>query len=124
MSTFNVAKVRPAIKTTTNVEKKCCDLWFILEGKGTSRGSVSKAKCMCKCGRDGGCKHKGATMCSLEELLNTRGENSVTSGPCLWQKKPHSNTECSKLADLVIEKSKLPSHKLRTSMKQPKVAYH
>ena len=110
-----VGKVRPAMKTTTDDGKKCYDhdLWFILEGKGTSRGSVLRAKCMCKGGRDGGCKHIGATMYSLEELLNTRGENSVTSGPCLWQKKPQSSTECSKVADLVIEKSKLPSHKLR-----------
>ena len=52
-------------------------------------------------------------MYSLEEPLNTRGENSRKSGPRLWQKKPHSSTECSKLADLVIEESKLPSHKLR-----------
>ena len=54
-----VGKVRPA---TTNDGKKCYDLWFILEGNGTSRGSVLRAKCMCKAGRDGGCKHVGATM--------------------------------------------------------------
>ena len=64
-----VGKVRPAMKTTTDDEKKCYDLWFILEGNGTSRGSVLRAKCMCKGGRDGGCKHIGATMCSLKELL-------------------------------------------------------
>ena len=45
------------MKTTTDDGKKCYDLWFILEGKGTSRGSVLRAKCMCKGGRDGGCKH-------------------------------------------------------------------
>ena len=41
-------------------------LWFILEGRGPNRGSILKAKCMCKGGRDGGCKHIGAAMYSLE----------------------------------------------------------
>ena len=35
-----VGKVRPAMKTTTDDGKKCNDLWFILKGKGTSRGVV------------------------------------------------------------------------------------
>ena len=42
------------MKTTTDDGKKCYDLWFILEGKGTSRGSVLRAKCMCKGGKTEG----------------------------------------------------------------------
>ena len=108
-----VAKVRPAMKTITDDGKSCYDLWFILEGKGANKGSVLKAKCRCKGGRDGGCKHIGAAMYSLEELLNTRGENSATSGPCLWVKKAQSSTEPCIVSDLMIEKSKLPSKKLQ-----------
>ena len=87
-----VGKVRPAMKTSTDDRKNCYNLWFILEGKGPNRGCVLKAKCMCKGGRDGGCKHIGAAMYSLEEVLNTRGENSSTSGSCLWSKKPQAST--------------------------------
>ena len=108
-----VGKVRPAMKTSTDDGKNCYDLWFILEGKGTNRGCVLKAKCMCKGGRDGGCKHIGAAMYSLEEVLNTRGENSSTSGSCLWSKKPQASTKPCDVSDLVIEKTKLPSSKLK-----------
>ena len=41
----------------------------------------------------GGCKHIGAAMYSLEELLHSRGKDSVTSGSCLWVKKPTSSTK-------------------------------
>ena len=32
----------------------------------------------------GGCKHIAAAMYALEDLLNTRGNDSATSGPCIW----------------------------------------
>ena len=108
-----VGKVRPAMKTKTDEGKECYDLWFIVEGKGANRGSTLKAKCMCKGGRDGGCKHLGAAMYSLEELLNMRGDTSATSGPCLWMKKAQSSTKPCDMAELVIEKFKLPSHKMK-----------
>ena len=106
-----VGKVRPAMKTKTDEGKECYDLWFIVEGKGANRGSVLKAKCMCKGGRDSGCKHLGAAMYLLEELLNTRGNTSATSGPCLWTKKAQSSTKPCDMGELVIEKCKLPSYK-------------
>ena len=31
-----VGKVRPAMKVTTDDDKECYDLWFILEGKGAN----------------------------------------------------------------------------------------
>ncbi|XP_028413529.1 uncharacterized protein LOC114536365 [Dendronephthya gigantea] len=108
-----VAKVRPAMKVKTDDGKPCYDLWFILEGHGPNRGSVLKAKCMCKGGRDGGCKHIGAVMYSLEEVLNTRSKDSVTSGSCVWVKKASASTKACEVSDLVIEKPKLPSYKLR-----------
>ena len=83
-----VAKVRPFMKIKTDEGKKYYDLWFVLEGKGANRGSVLQARCTCKGGRDGGCKHIAAAMYALEDLLNTRGRESVTSGPCIWVKKP------------------------------------
>lgn len=46
--------------------------YFILGGKlKVNRGSTFKVKCVCKSGRDGGCKHIAAAMYSLEEILNT-----------------------------------------------------
>ena len=75
-----MGKVRLAMKEKTDDGKKFYDLWFILEGKGANRGSVLKARCVCKGGRDGGCKHIAAAMYSLEALLDSRGEDSVTSG--------------------------------------------
>ena len=81
-----VANVRPFIKVKTDEGKEYYDLWFIVEGRGSNRDSVLQAKC--KGGRDGGCKHIAAAMYSLEGLLNTRGKDSVTSGPCIWVKKP------------------------------------
>ena len=32
-------------------------------------------------------------MYALEDLLNTRGEDTVTSGPCVWVRKPRGNTQ-------------------------------
>ena len=101
-----VAKVRPFMKIKTDEGKKYYDLWFVLEGKGANRGSVLQARCTCKGGRDGGCKHIAAAMYALEDLLNTRGRESVTSGPCIWVKKPRASTQACELKDLVIKKVK------------------
>ena len=45
-------------------------------------------------------------MYALEDLLNTRGEDSVTSGPCVWVRRPRANTQACAVRDLVIEKAK------------------
>ena len=108
-----VAKVRPFMKIKTDEGKEYYDLWFILEGRGANRGSVLQARCRCKGGRDGGCKHIVAAMYALEDLLNTRGNDSVTSGPCIWVKRPRANTQACEVKDLVIEKGKKPSYKKR-----------
>ncbi len=50
-------------------------------------------------------------MYSLEELLNSLGEESVTSGPCLWVARPQSNTEPCDVKDLNIIKIKPPLRK-------------
>ena len=108
-----VAKVKPFMKLKTDEGKEYYDLWFILEGRGANRGSVLQARCKCKGGRDGGCKHIAAAMYALEDLVNTRGEDSVTSGPCVWVKRPRANTQACEVKDLIIEKGKKPSHKKR-----------
>ena len=82
-----VANVRPFMKVKTDEGKEYYDLWFIVEGRGANRGSVLQAKCKCKGGRDRGCKHIAAAVYSLEDLLNTRGKDSVSSGLCIWVKK-------------------------------------
>ena len=99
-----VGQVKPAIKDKTKDGKSFYNLWFILEGKGVNRGSVVDAYCLCLGGRDGGCKHIAAALYSLEELLNSRGEDSVKSGPCLWIRKPIPETSPRELKDLKIGK--------------------
>jgi len=79
-----VAKVKPFMKLKTDDGKEYYDLWFILEGRGANCSSVLQAQCKCKGGRDGGCKHIAAAMYTLDDLLNTHGKDSVTSGPCVW----------------------------------------
>ena len=72
------------------------------------------AYCKCQGGRDGGCTHIAAAMYSLEDMLNTRGEErrgeeSVTSGlNCQWIRKPLVNVEPCEVKDLVISKNKFP----------------
>ena len=103
------AKVRPAMKEKTDAGKKFYELWFILEGRGPNRGSVLKAKCHCKGGQDGGCKHIAAAMYSLEETLNTRGEDSVTSAQCKWVKRPTASSKPCEIKELFIGKRNSPS---------------
>ena len=112
-----VAKVQPFMKIKTDEGKEHYDLWFILEGRGTNRGSVLQARCKCKGGRDGGCKHIAAAMYALEDLLNSRGKDSVTSGPCIWVKRPRANTQACEVKNLLIKKGKKPSYKKRKRQK-------
>ena len=78
------------MKEKTKEGKDFSDLCFILERRDASRGSAIDAHCVCLGGRDmqtcSGCKNIAAAMYSLEELLNSRCEDSVTSGPCQWNK--------------------------------------
>ena len=88
-----VAKVKPFMKLKMDQGKEYHNLWFIIKGRGAKRGSVLQARCKCKGGRDGGCKHIAAAVYPLEDLLNTRGEDSVRSGPCVWFNRPRANTQ-------------------------------
>ena len=104
-----IGRVRPTMKEKTNQGKKFYDLWFILEGTDPNRGSVLKAKCRCKGGQDGGCKHITATMYSLEETLNTCDKDSVTSAPCKWVKRPTASSKPCEIKDLVIGHQNSPT---------------
>jgi hypothetical protein len=106
-----MGKVKPAMKDKTDEGKSYYDCWFILEGKGANRGSVVKARCRCKGGRDGGCKHIAAAMYSLEDLLNTHDEDSPTSRPCIWTKKPTVDSRPCDVKDLIIAHCDLPLKK-------------
>ena len=77
-----VGEIQLSMKKSDDQGKAFYDVWFILEAKGASRGSVLIAKCACKVGQDGGCKHVSAAMYSLEDLLYTCVKDSGTNGPC------------------------------------------
>lgn len=62
----------------------------------------------------------GAAMYSLEALLNCSGENSVTSGPCLWMGKPQSNTEPCNVKKSELVKIKPPASKKKKVHLAPK----
>ena len=106
-----MGKVKPAMKEKIDDGKLFYDCWFMLEGKGANRGSVLKARCRCKGGRDGGCKHIAALMYSLEDLLNTCESDSPTSVPCIWTKKPTTDSRPCDVKDLKIKKCDLPLKK-------------
>ncbi len=106
-----MGKVKPAMKEKTDDGKLFYDCWFMLEGKGANRGSVLKARCRCKGGCDGGCKHIAALMYSLEDLLNTCESDSPTSVPCIWTKKPTTDSRPCDVKDLKIKKCDLPLKK-------------
>ena len=78
-----------------------------MESRSANRRSVLSAYCKCKGGRDGGCKHIAAAMYSLQDMLKTRGEESVTSGLCQWIRKPLANVDPYEVKDLVITKGKV-----------------
>ena len=46
-------------------------------------------------------------MYSLLDMLNTRGEDSVTSGPCRWSRKPLANVKPCEVKHLIITKDKV-----------------
>ena len=87
-----VGKVLPTMRGKTDDGKNWYDLWFILEGRGPNRESIIEAFCKCKGGRHGGCKHILAALYSLDDLLNSTGDKSVTSGTCKWVRRPQSDT--------------------------------
>ena len=105
-----VGKVKPTMKEKTKDGKEFYDLWFVLEGKGSNRGSVLDAYCGCLGVRDGGCKHVAAALYSLDDLLNTKGEDSVTSKACQWIRRPKPDTTPCELKDLPIKKRGLKDH--------------
>ena len=104
------------MRAKTDDRKDHYELWFILEGHGPNKGNVLEAFSKCKGGRDGGCKHIVAAMYSLDALLNNRGEESVTSGPCLWVPKPQSSTQPCEVKDLNIVKTMPPLSKKKETI--------
>ena len=103
-----VGKVRSSMKTSDNNGKASYDIWYTLEAKGASRGSVLKAKCTCKGGKDGGCKHISAAMYFLDDLLNECCTNSITSGPYQWVKRPIASSKPCEIKKLIIGKLNSP----------------
>ncbi|XP_046845626.1 uncharacterized protein LOC124439445 [Xenia sp. Carnegie-2017] len=99
-----IGKVKPTMKEMTKDGKDVYYLWFIFEGNGSNRGSVLEAYCCCIGGRDGGCKHVSSALYSLDYLLNSRGEDSVTSKECKWIRRSRPDTAPCKLEDLQIKK--------------------
>ena len=98
-----VGQVKLAMKKTKN-GNSFYKLWFLIEGRGARRGSILDAYCECLGGKGGGCKHISAALYSLEALLNSREEESVTSGPCLWTRKPKPDTTACDMKDLKVSK--------------------
>ena len=118
-----VSKVKPAMKEKTKDAREFYDLWFVLEGKGPNRGSVLGAYCGCLGGRDGGCKHVAAALYSLDNLLNTEGNKSVTSGPCQWVRKPKPDTTPCEVKDLPIYKRGLKDRQESLTKEKKKRKY-
>ena len=48
-------------------------------------------------------------MYSLEETLNTRDKDSVTSAPCKWVKRPTASSKLCEIKDLVIGHQNSPT---------------
>ena len=67
-----LGKVKSALKDKTDERKSFYDSWFILEGKVANRGSILKARCRCKGGRESSCRHIAVATYSLDDLWNTR----------------------------------------------------
>ena len=125
-----VAKVKPFMKLKRDDRKDYSDLWFILEGRGANCGSVLQARCKCKGGRDGGCKHIAGAMYAVEDLLNTRGKDSVTSGHVFglggkhvkWKilslrkakNLPMKRENASKFTLKTLKKMSVPIHQMRS----------
>ena len=96
------------MKDKTKDGKEFYNLWFVLEGKGSNRGSVLDSYCVCLGGSDGSCKHVGASLYySLDDLLNSKGEDSITSKPCQWILRPKPDTTPCELQDLGVKERDL-----------------
>lgn len=63
---------KPVLKDKADEGKSFHVYWFVLEDKVATRGSVVKARCRCKEGRYGSCKHIAAVMYALGDISNTR----------------------------------------------------
>ena len=51
-----------------------------------------------------------AALYSLRNLLNTKGEDSITSKPCQWIRRPKPDTTPCELKDLPVRKRGLKDH--------------
>ena len=87
-----MGKVKPAMKEKTDDGKLFYDCWFKPDAGGT-------------------CKHIAAAMYSLEDLLNTFEKDSPTKMPCVWTKKPTTDSRPCDVKDLKIERCELPLKK-------------
>ena len=72
--------------------------------RAKQRKYIIEAFCKCKCGRDGGCKHISVALYSLNDLLNSTGDKSVTSGSRKRVRKPQSDTGPCTVKELEILK--------------------
>ncbi|CAB4026130.1 Carboxypeptidase D [Paramuricea clavata] len=85
--------------------------------------SVLDAFCVCLGGRDGACKHVAAAMYSHDALLNTKGEDSVTSKPCKWTRRPKPDTSACEVRDLSVNKRGLKDQNELLSKKKKTQEY-
>ena len=51
-----------------------------------------------------------AALYSLNDLLNTKGEDSITNKPCQWIRRPKPDTTPCELKDLPVRKRGLKDH--------------
>ena len=102
-----VGKVQPSTKSTTDKKKSSMIFGLFWKGRGANRGSVLSPYCKCDGGRDGGCTHIAAAMYSLEDIVTTRGEKSVTSGLCQCIRNSRVNVEPCEVNDLLNTKDKV-----------------
>ena len=96
-----VAKMKPFMKLKTYEGKDHYDLCGLFSRAKVRTAAVySKLYVSVKAVEKGACKHIAATMYPLEGLFNTHGKDSVTSGPCVWVRRPRANTKACAVKDL------------------------
>ena len=104
-----VAKVKPFMKLKTDEGKDHCYLCSLF-----SRAKVQTAAVYSKLCVSVKVVEKGhVSILQRPCTLNTHGKDSVTSGPCVWVRRPRANTQACAVKDLIIEKGKKPSHNKR-----------
>ncbi|XP_070579172.1 uncharacterized protein [Ptychodera flava] len=84
------SKVKPRTRDrdpTTNLPYY--KLWIIFTN--AAQGSIFSAYCCCRGGVDGYCRHVVATLFEIMDYLQDGMRRSVTSGPCLWVRRPSQN---------------------------------